>query len=60
MRRGWNFVLRSLAVVVVGLAVGVAAQARPREEKQPKPSPFVRILKGIVRAFGDGLVAPKP
>jgi hypothetical protein len=61
MRRVFNWLVRGVAAttVIVVLAGNVSAAPRERGTKEKVP-PVVKVLKGIVRSFGDGLVIPLP
>ena len=54
-------VILPLSAFLLILLASTQATAKPREERgQPKPSPILRVLKGVIRTLGDGLVAPRP
>ena len=60
MRRVFNSFL--VVVVTVALSTSVFAAPRGERERGPKektPS-IAKVLKKIVRAFGDGLTVPLP
>lgn len=56
--------VRGVVVLVMLFAVAGAASAGPREERPvrdpKKREPIVKVVKRIIKSFGDGLVTPTP
>jgi hypothetical protein len=64
MRRVFNGVARGVLAVAVVVTLAVPVSARSREAERVSPQPkgpdLVKVLKLVVRAFGDGLILPRP
>jgi hypothetical protein len=65
MRRVACLVGRGASVVVLSVVLVGSALASPQERDQEfrekkQPSPIVKVLKKVIRAFGDFLVTPTP
>jgi uncharacterized membrane protein len=60
--RTFRGVVRGLAVVAVVMALSLPAEAARVRERAPreKENPIVKVIKLVVRSFGDGLVEPRP
>jgi hypothetical protein len=49
--------------VVAGLvvaAITVPVSAKPVEKERRPPSKVVKMLQNLVKALGDGIIAPRP
>jgi hypothetical protein len=55
---------RRVAVVSLVMALAVTMSARPRNERPREPrekrEPIVKIIKKLIRSWGDGLISPTP
>jgi hypothetical protein len=60
MRRVFNSFVAIAVVVMLTGSVSAASRGGDREKPKDKGPVITKILKSIVRAFGDGLTIPKP
>ncbi len=63
MRRVFSSSVRGVAAVAVILALAGSALGAPpdnRDRERGRDHGIVKVIKKIVRAFGDGLTIPRP
>lgn len=59
MRRVFNSSVRGVAAVAMILALAGSAVAASREDRG-RDRGFVKVVKKLIRALGDGLTVPLP
>lgn len=61
MRRVFNSSVRGVAVVAMILALAGSAVGAPRDDRdRARDRGFVKVVKKLIRALGDGLTIPRP